>query len=373
MTQGIQETSKVYFTDARASSKNSLVEKIARLVKKGSLFEGIQADKRIALKMSFGERGSSAYIRTPFIRKIVDLIKEKNAIPFVTDANTLYTHKRNNAIDHLETANINGFNYASLGAPVIIADGLCGADHVPYKINGKYFNEIYIASAVYHSDFIVSAAHFTGHMACGFGASIKNIAMGCASIKGKYYQHSEMEPAVKKALCRLCGKCIETCGYKAIVKEKDSLKIILDNCVGCGECVSVCPYGAMSSKFGQSKKILQEKMIEYLKGITLQKKDRIVYINFLLDITPDCDCPSFSDSPIVPDIGILASEDPIALDKASVDMVNQVSPISLSKMEDKLGAADKIDAIHKGTDWMHQILYGKEAGLGNVGYEIISI
>ncbi len=373
MTDEIKRYSQVYFTDARASSKNSLVEKIERLIKKSKIFEDIHADKRIALKMSFGERGSSAYIRPPFIRKIVDLIKENKAIPFVTDANTLYCHKRNNAIDHLETANINGFNYGSLSAPVIIADGLSGADYVPYQINGKYFNEIYMASAIYHSDFIVSAAHFTGHMACGFGASIKNISMGCASIKGKYYQHSEMEPDIKKALCRLCGKCIEACGYGAIVKQKDALKIILDHCVGCGECVSVCPYGAMVSKFKQSKKILQEKMIEYLKGISLQKKDHIAYINFLLDITPDCDCPSFSDSPIVPNIGILASKDPIALDKASVDMVNQVSPIGLSKMEGRFNAADKIDAMHAGTDWMHQLIYGSREGLGNIEYEVIAI
>jgi len=353
--------SKVYFTDVKKDSDKSLIERMATMIDRSKLFESIKTSDRVAIKMHFGERGGHAYIRTPFIGKIVSKVKEYDGIPFVTDSNTLYSHKRHNAIDHLETAKINGFTSETIGAPIIIADGLIGKDQEIFKINGNYFKEIYIASNIFHSDFIIAATHFTGHLMAGFGGSIKNIAMGCASMKGKYSQHSEYLPKVNEKLCTLCGKCIENCGYNAINSGENSIYFISENCIGCGECVTMCRYGAIGPKVPQEIKGLQEKMIEYLMGIINQKKRKILYMNFLIDISPGCDCYLLSNVPISEDIGILLSDDPIAIDKASVDFINN-----------QFGA-DKFNAVYKSINWKWQLDYGKKMGIGNEEYEMVNL
>ena len=365
--------SNVFYTNARTGSKNSLIVKLKRLISRSKFLERIHKDSRVAIKLHFGERGSLAYIRPPLVREVVEMVRENGSIPFLTDSNTLYRHKRNNAIDHLQTAAINGFSRSTVDAPIIIADGLIGNDYEVFKINGNYFKEIYIASAIFQSDFIISMAHFKGHPLGGFGGSIKNIAMGCASIKGKYQLHSEYEPKVEEDLCNLCGKCIESCSYNAIGKGEKSIYFIRDDCVGCGECVSVCPNGAIQSKLVQEERKLQEKMVEYVFGISEQKKGEIIYLNFLIDISPFCDCASWSDAPIVPDLGILLSDDPVAIDKASVDMVNSAPSNPLSIMKKDLESSDKFKTIYGKVDWKWQIDYGVKLKLGTKNYRIIEV
>lgn len=353
--------STVYFIDVKEDSNKSLIERMASMIDRSRLFKKIDSQDKVAVKLHFGERGSYAYIRPPFIHEIVSKVKEYGGMPFVTDTNTLYSHKRHNAIDHLKTAAINGFTAETLGAPVIIADGLIGKDEETIKIKGNYFKEIFVAGTIYHSDFIVAATHFTGHPLGCFGGSIKNLAMGCCSMKGKFLQHSEYLPTVNEGLCRLCGACIETCGYDAIRKGENSIHFITENCVGCGECISVCKYGAISPRYPNEAKKLQEKMVEYAMGMMDQKKGKIVYINFLVDISPGCDCCSFSNAPVVPDLGILLSDDPVAIDKASVDMVNSQC------------GADKFRTVYEDIDWRWQIEYGSKMGIGNKEYEIIKL
>lgn len=359
--ESVNNKSIVYFTDVKKDSNKSLIERLAAMIDRSKLLKNIESQDRVAIKTHFGERGGHAYIRTPFIGKIVSKVKEYGGIPFVTDANTLYSHKRHNAIDHLETAAINGFTPGTVGAPIIIADGLIGKDQEIIKIKGNHFKEIYIASAIFHSDFIIVATHFTGHPMGCFGGSIKNLAMGSASIKGKFLQHSEYLPEVNEDLCKLCETCIESCGYDAIKKGKNSIYFVSENCVGCGECISVCKYEAISPKYPNEAKKLQEKMVEYVMGIIDQKKGKIIYINFLIDISPGCDCCDFSNAPVVPDLGILLSDDPIAIDKASVDLVN------------KQCGVDKFKLIYKNIDWKWQLDYGRQMGIGNVEYEIINL
>jgi len=351
----------VYFTEAKKDSNKSLIERLASMIDRSKLFSAIKNNDRVAVKMHFGERGGHAYIRTPFIGRIISKVREYGGIPFVTDANTLYAHKRHNAIDHLETAKINGFTYETVGAPIIIADGLIGNDFETIKIRGKHFKEIYVASAVSQADFIIAATHFTGHPMGCFGGSIKNIAMGCASIKGKFMQHSGFLPKIKKDLCTLCGTCIENCGFGAIKKGKDSIYLLEEVCVGCGECLSSCKYGAIVTKFSDEAEKLQEKMAEYVMGIKDQKKGKIIYINVLIDISPGCDCYSLSNAPIVEDKGILLSIDPVAIDKASVDLIN--------KTEDK----DKFKEIYSNLEWSWQLDYGERIGIGNNKYRIIKV
>jgi uncharacterized protein len=369
----VNNKSIVYFTDVKKDSNKSLTDRLAAMIDRSKLFTTIKSSDRVAIKTHFGERGGHAYIRTPFIGKIVQKVKEYGGIPFVTDANTLYSHKRHNAIDHLETAAINGFTNETVGAPIIIADGLIGKDDEIIKIKGNHFKEVYIASAIFHADFIIAATHFTGHILGGFGGSIKNLAMGCASIKGKYLQHSEFLPKVEKDLCKLCGTCVENCGYDAIKKGKNSIYFIAENCIGCGECVSSCKYGAISPTFPNEAKKLQEKMVEYLMGIKNQKKGKIIYINFLIDISPECDCWNISNIPIVHDLGILLSDDPVAIDKASVDLINAAPSESLWSTADKSSGQDKFKAIYKNTEWNWQLDYGKQMGIGNEEYKIIKI
>ena len=371
--KSVNNKSIVYFTDVKKDSNKSLIERLAIMIDSAKLFKNIEIHDRVAIKTHFGERGGHAYIRTPFIGKIVNKVKEYGGIPFVTDKNTLYSHKRHNAIDHLETAAINGFTLETVGTPIIIADGLIGKDQETIKIKGNHFKEIYIASAIFHSDFIIVATHFTGHPLGGFGGSIKNLAMGCATIKGKFLQHSEYVPRVKEDLCNLCGVCIENCGYYAIKKGKNSIYFITENCIGCGECVSVCRYGVISPKYPNEAKKLQEKMVEYVMGIINQKKEKVVYINFLIDISPGCDCCGFSNAPIVPDLGILLSDDPIAVDKASVDLINDAPYNSLWSTIDKFKDQDKFRAIYKDIDWNWQLNYGQQMGVGNKEYKIVKI
>jgi len=363
--------SVVYYTDARAGSKNSLINKLEKLVNRSKLLNKIDKDERIAIKLHFGERGSLAYIRPPLVRKMAEMVKERGGIPFLTDTNTLYCHKRHNAIDHLETAAINGFTRETVDAPIIIADGLIGNDYETYEINGNYFKEIYIASAVYNADVVIAMTHLTGHPLTGFGGSIKNVSMGCSAMRGKYQLHSEYEPKVEEDLCRLCERCIEVCGYDAIRKGKKSIYFITDNCVGCGECVSVCPYGAIQSKLVQEERKLQEKMVEYVLGIREQKNGKIFYVNFLMDISPFCDCASWSDTPITPDIGILLSDDPVAVDRASVDLVNSSPSNPLSLMSKNSDSKDKFRTIYEKVDWTCQLEYGVKMGLGSQNYKLI--
>lgn len=367
------DKSTVYYIETKKDSNKSLIDRLAQMIDRSCLLENIERGDRVAVKMHFGERGSHGYIRTPFIGKIVQKIIEYNGIPFLTDTNTLYTHKRHNAIDHLKTAAINGFTYETVGAPIIIADGLTGNDYETIKVNGKHFKKIFIGSSVFYADFIITATHFTGHPLGGFGGSIKNLAMGCASIKGKFLQHSEFVPAVDESLCRLCGTCIETCGFGAIKKGKKSIYFIEKKCTGCGECIGACKYNAIRPKFPRESKKLQEKMVEYVMGITNQKNKKIVYINFLIDITPGCDCYSLSNSPIVPDLGILLSNDPVAIDKASVDLVNSAPFSPLWSDTNKTKSGDKFKVVYKNIDWNSQLDYGQKMGIGNKEYKIIRL
>jgi uncharacterized Fe-S center protein len=363
----------VYYIEAKKDSNKSLIDRLAQMIDKSCLLKNIESGDRVAVKMHFGERGGYGYIRTPFIGKIVQKIIEYNGIPFLTDTNTLYTHKRHNAIDHLKTAAINGFTYETVGAPIIIADGLTGNDYEIIKVNGKHFKEIFIGSAIFYADFIIAATHFTCHPLGGFGGSIKNLAMGCASIKGKFLQHSEFVPSVDKNLCRLCGTCIEACSFDAIRKGKKSIYFIEKNCKGCGECIGACKYNAIRPKFPRESRKLQEKMVEYVMGITKQKDKKITYINFLIDVTPECDCFSASNIPIVPDLGILLSSDPVAIDKASADLVNSAPFSPLWTDTNKTKSEDKFNLINKNIDWNSQLDYGQKMGIGNKDYRIIRL
>ncbi|UCD86348.1 MAG: DUF362 domain-containing protein [Desulfobacterales bacterium] len=366
--------SPVYFADLRAKPSGNLVDKVGRLLGAVDLAARVKERAFVAVKLHFGETGNTAYVRPVFVRKIVDMIKEAGGSPFLTDANTLYVGTRSDSVAHLRTATLNGFTYAVVDAPLIIADGLRGGNETAVTVNLKQFKKVYIGSEIVRADAIVSVAHFKGHELSGFGGTIKNLGMGCASRKGKLAQHSTVTPKVKRKKCEGCGECVEYCAQKAISLIDEKAKINRKKCVGCGECIIVCPNQAIQIQWDQTIPVFLENMVEYTAGVLKGKKDSATFLNFIIQVSPACDCYSHSDAPIVPDIGIVASTDPVAIDQASADLVNNAEGLRTSCLTKNFKPGkDKFRALYPKVDWEIQLEYAEEIGLGTRSYELIKI
>lgn len=366
--------SKVYFADlkARRTSSNK-TSKIGRLFQMAGFTDLIKEDDLTAVKIHFGEMGGDAFINPIFVRPVVDRIKEAGGKPFLADTNTLYNGSRHNSVDHIETAVLHGFDYAVVGAPIIIADGLTGKNLVNVKMDGKHFRSLRIAGDIHRADSMIVMSHFKGHEMAGFGGAIKNLAMGCATAYGKMDQHSA-RPKVVTAKCIGCGECLEICPVDAPLIEDGKSYIIVEKCIGCGECLTVCPADAIGLDWKSEIDPFLERMVEYAYGAMDGKRDRCGYINFLLNISPDCDCFSWSDRPIVPDIGILASRDPVAIDKASYDLVNAQQGFQDTKLKkNHEPGLDKFKGLREGSNGYLQITYAEEIGMGSSDYELIKI
>ncbi|MFH1981948.1 MAG: DUF362 domain-containing protein [Pseudomonadota bacterium] len=366
--------STVYFCDLKATIKENLVAKLGRLVKDAGLAEVVGKRDLTAIKLHFGEKGNTAYIRPVFIRKIVEEVVGAGGRPFLTDANTLYAGTRSDAASHLTTATENGFAYSVVGAPLVIADGLRGKTETAVEVNLKQFDEVYIGTEVVEADAFVSVAHFKGHELSGFGGAIKNVGMGCASRRGKMAQHSTLSPAVKKKKCIGCGECVPHCAQEALSLVEKKAVLDSDKCIGCGECILACPNGAIQIRWNQDIPTFLENMVEYTAGVLKNKKGKTLFINFITDVSPACDCYPYNDTPIVRDIGILASTDPVAIDQASVDLVNLEPALPDADMKTNRGAGeDKFRGIYPDIDWAHQLAYAESIGLGKRKYELVKI
>jgi uncharacterized Fe-S center protein len=366
--------SQVFFTDLRASSKGNLMDKVERLLDSIGLKEMIPPRALVAVKLHFGERGNLAFIRPNFIRRIVDIVKGLEADPFITDTNTLYAGTRGNSVSHLNTAIQNGFAYAVVNAPLIIADGMRGASSTAVKIDQEYIKNAHIGREIVESDALISVAHFKGHELSGFGGTIKNVGMGCASRKGKLVQHSDLSPKVKAKKCIGCGECVEHCAQSAIVLKNEKADINSKKCVGCGECILICPNQAIDVQWNADIPIFQKKMVEYSLAVLKGKKERAVFLNFLTQISPACDCYGHNDAPIVQDLGIMASRDPVAIDQASADMINQQLALEGSVLTKNRGVGeDKFSGLYPKVDWTIQLEYGEKIGLGVRTYELVKV
>ena len=366
--------STVYFIDLRASYKESFIDKLGNLLAVANLPGILKKRDLTAVKLHFGELGNTAFIRPVYIRKIVDCIKESGAVPFLTDANTLYVGTRSDSPHHISTAIRNGFAYPVVDAPIIIADGLRGKSETPVTINQKRFKRVYIGREIVEASSFVSVAHFKGHELSGFGGAIKNTGMGCASRKGKLAQHSVVAPKVTNKKCVGCGDCILRCSQRAIAMVKTKARINPEKCIGCGECILVCPNQAIAIRWNETVPVFLEKMVEYTLGVLKGKQDRALFINFITDVSPACDCPPFNDAPIVRNVGVVASTDPIAIDQASVDLVNQERGLPDSCLKkNKLPGRDKFKALYPDIDWPIQLDYGEKLGLGSRKYSLKKI
>ncbi|MCU0630535.1 MAG: DUF362 domain-containing protein [Methanoregulaceae archaeon] len=365
---------KVYFANMRARDpRDNTVSKINRLFESAGLGETVRRNGLTAIKLHFGELGNDSYINPVFVRQVVDKVRAYGGKPFVTDSNTLYLGSRSNAADHIETAIRHGFDYSVVGAPVIIADGLKGGNTKSVVIHKKHFQDVIISGDIATAESMIVLSHFKGHEVAGFGGAIKNLGMGCASAVGKQAQHSA-RPLIIEEICVGCGKCIDVCPKTAITLVDEKAAIKNSKCIGCFECMTICPERAIDIDWVTEIPQFIERIVEYAVGAVHGKESRTGYMNFLTHITPDCDCVPWSDAPVVPDIGILASRDPVAIDAASFDLVNSQkgNPESMLQHNQHKGA-DKFKGLRENTDAYRQIMYGVEVGLGSSEYELIPL
>lgn len=323
---------EVFFANARARASRSLIHKLRDLLERCGAKEIFRRGERVALKVHFGEMGNTSYLEPSFARVVVDKLKEWGVEPFITDTNTLYRGKRAKTEDHIATARAHGFSEESMGAPVIIAD-----EFVSIPAAGVGPGEAMIARLVWEADGVIFLTHATGHVLYGFAGALKNLAMGCASPSVKQLLHSDLKPEVDEEKCVACGTCVGYCPVNAITLEEGSkARIDREGCIGCGECVAVCPVEAIPILWKSESRRVAEKTAAFARAVLSNKEGKALFLNFLVGITPDCDCCDWSDVPIVPDLGILASRDVVAVDQASVDLIAKAPIVGGSIFEEKL-------------------------------------
>ncbi|MBD9203550.1 MAG: DUF362 domain-containing protein [Clostridiales bacterium] len=367
--------SKVYFADLRADVHENLQQKLTRLMKTAGMGDIDFQDKFVAIKLHFGEPGNLAFLRPNWARTVADFVKERGGKPFLTDCNTLYVGGRKNALDHMDSAMLNGFNPMTTGCQIIIGDGLKGSDEVEVPVvGGEYVKNAKIGRAVMDADVFISLTHFKGHEEAGFGGCLKNIGMGCGSRAGKMEQHNAGKPHVAEKHCIGCGQCRKICAHGAPIIENGKAHIDHDRCVGCGRCIAVCPKDAVRIDWDESTTNLNCKIAEYTKAVVDGRP--CFHISLVIDVSPNCDCRPENDMAIVPNVGMFASFDPVALDMACVDAVNAQTPLRGSAADDahaKAHVHDHFQRLHPDTNWRSCLEHGEKIGIGTREYELIKI
>ena len=355
--------SKVYLIKASLTDgEDVLSQKAVTLFQKAGLARCFQKKDFTAVKVHVGEQGNTTYIKAPCLKGLIEELQALGARPFTTDTATLYTGQRHNAVDHTVLADQRGFSVSGLGVPFISPDGLFGTSETAVAIPGVLHEEVLIAYDIVRCQSLLSVAHFTGHVAAGAGATLKTLGMGCASRKGKMRQHAALKPSIK-ATCVRCGQCVSYCPEHAIVLTETRAQIDPAKCIGCAECVAMCRFNAVQYDWQQESETLQQGIAEHALGAVRGKEGRCAFINFLISITGDCDCFDRTDMPtVVADIGIAASTDPVALDKASMDLVERSGQAPLARI-----------VGHPDLDPATQIRHAERIGLGSGSYELVEV
>ena len=366
-------TSKVYFTDMHTTLRENLLQKLKRLIKAAGIEQIDFNRKYAAIKIHFGEPGNLAYLRPNYAMAVADVIKELGGKPFLTDCNTLYVGGRKNALDHLDSAYRNGFSPFSTGCHVIIDDGLKGTDEALVPVEGgEYVKEAKIGHAIMDADVILSLTHFKAHEQTGIGGTLKNIGMGCGSRAGKMEMHSAGKPHVDQQACVGCGSCRKVCAHGAIAVTDRKASIDHGRCVGCGRCIGACPMDAVRPASDESNDILNKKIAEYCYAVLHDRPQ--FHISLAVDISPYCDCHSENDIPVVPNVGMFASFDPVALDLACAEAVNR-QPVLPGSLLERRGDPhhDYFTDLHPTTNWHVMVNHAAKLGLGSLDYELVQI
>ena len=372
--------SKVYYTDFRCRPDEGPADKLKRLIKAAGIGDIDMDGKFVAIKMHFGELGNMTFLRPNYARAVVDVVTELGGKPFLTDCNTLYPGSRKNALEHLWCAWQNGFTPLTVGCPVIIADGLKGTDDIAVPVQGgEYIKEAKIGHAIMDADVFISLTHFKGHEMTGFGGTIKNIGMGCGSRAGKKDQHSNGKPVISEDRCRGCRRCMRECANNGLVFDEERKKMTVDyaNCVGCGRCIGACNFDAIDFAQDATVKELNCRMAEYTKAVVDGRP--AFHISLICDVSPTCDCHSGNDTPIIPDVGMFASSDPLALDQACVDACLRQTPLPGSQLTDEMSRPgfhdrhDHFDNTNPNTEYRTCLAHAEKIGLGSREYELVEV
>lgn len=380
MNSNNMEKSKVFFTDLHTREYgDSQPKKLQTLLRAAGIGDIDMKGKFVAIKMHFGEHGNIAHLRPQYAKAVVDIVKELGGKPFLTDCNTLYPGARKNALEHLECAWENGFSPLSCGCPIIIADGLKGTDEVAVPVQGgEYIKEAKIGRAVMDADVFISLSHFKGHNFASLGGAIKNTGMGCGSRRGKKEQHSSGLAIIDPEVCRGCKMCLKNCANGGLLFDEKSGKMtVSDNCIGCGNCLGACNFDAISFVNDTANELLSRRIAEYAKAVVDGRPQ--FHIALLLDISPSCDCHCENDTPILPNIGMLASTDMVALDQAAIDLCQKVEPLKDSQLDKAIHSEGFVQQgnhwnnLHPDSDWKSCIDQAVKIGLGSKDYELINI
>ena len=374
------EKSKVYYTDFRAKLGEGLPLKLQRLIRTAGIDQIDMEGKFVAIKMHFGELGNLGFLRPNYARAVADVVKSLGGKPFLTDCNTLYPGSRKNALEHLYCAWENGFTPMTVGCPILIGDGLKGTDDVEVPVEGgEYVKAAKIGRAVMDADIFISLSHFKGHEMTGFGGAIKNIGMGCGSRAGKKEQHSNGKPVINADACRGCKRCLHECANNGLHFDEATRKmqVVTENCVGCGRCVGACNFDAIAFANDAATKELNCRMAEYTKAVIDGRPG--FHISLVMDISPNCDCHPENDAPILPDIGMFCSFDPLALDQACVDACLRQQPLPGSQLYDNMhkeGFCDHHDHFENSTpesEYRTCLAHAEKIGVGSREYELIEM
>jgi len=323
--------------------------------------DAIAARDFVAIKLHVGEKKNTTHVKPELIKELVERVKSKGALPFLTETSTLYKGERENAVRHILHAHRHGFGIDRVGAPFIMADGLTGNTEYEVAINGELHKSVKVAREVMSADALLVVSHPTGHVAAGLGACIKNLGMGLASRMGKMRQHSAMLPEIIADRCKHCGKCIQWCPQEAIVTREGKAYIQTEKCIGCGECLAMCRFDAVKYDWGAESGFMQRSMAEHACGVVAGKRGKAFYFNVMIDMTKDCDCFNVEQPKLIPDIGILAADDPVAIDKATIDLTARAHGKSLAEL-----AYAKLNGLI-------QIEHAAKIGMGSLAYELVEL
>lgn len=354
----IEESRVIFIELPDSSSHRERLTATVKLIGASEFAHIIEPKHKVAIKLHVGENNNNTHVSPDLIKPIVSTVKKKAALPFLTETSTLYKGRRSNAVDHIIQAFDHGFTYERTGAPFIMADGLSGNTEIEVPIDGVVFDKVNIAREIVFADALVAVSHPTGHPGMGLGACIKNLGMGLSSRIGKLRQHSSVKPYIDIAACTFCRKCLQWCPVDAIVEKKEKAFILEEKCIGCGECLSVCNFDAVRYNWGVESADLQQRVAEHALGVLQNKGDRCFFFNFLIDMTEGCDCFGGRQKPIIPDVGILASPDPVAIDQATLDLTSRRHGESLAKKSEP------------GLDPTIQLDHAEKIGLGSRAYRL---
>ena len=373
------EKAQVYFTDFRTKAfGDSMPTKLKKLIKKAGIGQIDMDGKFVAIKLHFGELGNISYLRPNYAKAVADVVKELGGKPFLTDCNTMYPGSRKNALEHLQCAWENGFTPLTVGCPILIGDGLKGTDDIEVPVvGGEHVKMAKIGRAVMDADIFISLTHFKGHEMTGFGGAIKNIGMGCGSRAGKTEQHSGGKASIKKKKCRGCYACFKECANDALVFDAEAKKMRVNkhNCVGCGRCLGACNFDAIAFTDFAAVELLNKRMAEYTKAVVDGRP--CFHISLVVDVSPNCDCHGENDAPILPNLGMFASFDPLALDQACVDACLRATPLPGSQLFENLAKPDFVDHRDHFTnsrpesEWRTCLEHAEKIGLGSREYDLI--